>query len=127
MSVNIPVSGVGVASASTIAETAVFFSIFTFFVMVLSVTSEYVMPFIISSLTLWPVFAESVKVSSLPLSTFPSAGRAGLTSILPFAGWVTVTLYFVFGVGLDGLGLGGFGFPCPGFSDGGLVKLGGGG
>lgn len=34
-----------------------------------------------------------------------------------------VTLYFVTGVGLDGLGLG---FPCPGFSDGGLVKSGGG-
>ena len=71
------------------------------------------------------MFAESVKVSSLPLPTFPSAGRAGLTSILPFAGWVTVTLYFVFGVG-GGLGLGGFWFPCPGFSDGGLVKSGGG-
>ena len=52
--------------------------------------------------------------------------------MVPFAGWVTVTLYFVFGVGLDGLGLGGFGlggfgFPCPGFSDGELVKSGGGG
>lgn len=53
--------------------------------------------------------------------------------MVPFAGCVTVTLYFVTGVGLDGLGLegglglGGFGFPCPGFSDGGLVKLGGGG
>lgn len=45
--------------------------------------------------------------------------------MVPFAGWVTVTLYFVFGVG-GGLGLGGFGFPCPGFSDGGLVKSGGG-
>ena len=62
----------------------------------------------------------------------------------PFAGWVTVTLYFVFGVGLDGLGLGGglglglgfgcgvglglggFEFPCSGFSGGGLVKSGGG-
>ena len=43
----------------------------------------------------------------------------------PFAGLVTVTLYFVFGVG-GGLGLGGFGFPCPGFSGGGLVKSGGG-
>ena len=71
------------ASSSTVAETAVFFSIFTFCVMVLSVTAEYVMPFIISSLTLQFVFAESVKVSSLPLSTFPSAGRGGLTSILP--------------------------------------------
>ena len=66
-------------------------------------------------------------MSSLPLSTFPSAGRAGLTSMLPFAGCVTVTLYFVTGVGFDGLGLGEFGFPCPGFSDGGLVKSGGGG
>ena len=56
--------------------------------------------------------------------------------MVPFAGCVTVTLYFVTGVGLDGLGLGsgcgvglglgGFGFPCPGFSDGGLVKSGGG-
>ena len=46
--------------------------------------------------------------------------------MVPFAGWVTVTLYFVFGVG-GGLGLGGFWFPCPGFSDGGLVKSGGGG
>ena len=48
----------------------------------------------------------------------------------PFAGWVMVTLYFVFGVGLDGLGLGsgcGVGFPCFGFSGGGLVKSGGGG
>ena len=44
--------------------------------------------------------------------------------MVPFAGWVTVTLYFVFGVG-GGLGLGGFWFPCPGFSDGGLVKSGG--
>ena len=76
------------------------------------------------------MFAESVKVNSLPLSTFPSVVRAGLTSMVPFAGWVTVTLYFVFGVGLDGLGLGvglGLGFPCSGFSDGGLVKSGGGG
>ena len=47
--------------------------------------------------------------------------------MVPFAGWVTVTLYFVFGVGLDGLGLGGFWFPCSGFSGGGLVKSGGGG
>lgn len=55
--------------------------------------------------------------------------------MVPFAGWVTVTLYFVFGVGLDGLGLGvglglglgGVGFPCSGFSGGGLVKSGGGG
>ena len=44
--------------------------------------------------------------------------------MVPFAGWVTVTLYFVFGVGLDGLGLG---FPCSGFSGGGLVKSRGGG
>ena len=44
--------------------------------------------------------------------------------MVPFADCVTVTLYFVTGVGLDGLGLG---FPCPGFSDGGLVKSGGGG
>ena len=47
--------------------------------------------------------------------------------MVPFAGWGTVTLYFVAGVGLDGLGLGGFGFPCPRFSGGGLVKSGGGG
>ena len=62
--------------------------------------------------------------------------------MVPFAGLVTVTLYFVFGVGLDGLGLGvglglgsgcgvglglgGFEFPCSGFSGGGLVKSGGG-
>ena len=45
------------------------------------------------------MFAESVKVNSLPLSTFPSVGRAGLTSILPFAGWVTVILYFTAGAG----------------------------
>ena len=62
-------------------------------------------------------------MSSLPLSAIPSAGRADTTSMVPFAGWVTVTLYFVFGVGLDGLGLG---FPCSGFSGGGLVKSGGG-
>ena len=47
----------------------------------------------------------------------------GVTSILPFAGWVMVTSYFVAGVGLDGFGLG---FPCSGFSGGGLVKSGGG-
>ena len=49
----------------------------------------------------------------------PPAGRAGVTSIAPFAGCVTVILYFVFGVGLDGLG--------AGFSGVGLVKAGGGG
>ena len=43
--------------------------------------------------------------------------------MVPFAGWVTVTLYFVFGVGLDGLGLG---FPCSGFSGGGLSGFGAG-
>ena len=47
--------------------------------------------------------------------------------MVPFAGCVMVTLYFVTGVGLVGLGLGGFWFPCPGLSDGGLVKSGGGG
>ena len=55
----------------------------------------------------------------MAVSTISPAGRAGVTSMAPFSGCLTVTLYFVFGAGLDGLG--------AGFSGVGLVKAGGGG